>query len=70
MLLVWPDGTMWAIEVKRSLTSRVERGFRQACEDLQPERRFVVYPGIERYRIAEGTEAVALSELSGLLNLS
>ncbi|MDP9773297.1 UNVERIFIED_ORG: putative AAA+ superfamily ATPase [Rhizobium sp. SORGH_AS 755] len=34
----------WAIEIKRSLTPKLEKGFYLACEDLQPQKRVVVYP--------------------------
>ena len=63
LLLTWPDGRSWAIEVKRSLSPTLERGFHHACEDVQPAARFVVYPGQERYRIAEEIEAIPLAEL-------
>ena len=63
LLLAWPDGRNWAIEVKRSLTPKLERGFHHACEDVQPAKRFVVYPGQERYRLAEDIEAIPLGEL-------
>lgn len=64
LLLVWPEGRLWAIEIKRSLAPKVERGFHAACADLTPERRFVVYPGDECYRLAEDIEAVSLPELA------
>jgi predicted AAA+ superfamily ATPase len=64
LLLAWPDGTLWAIEVKRSLTPKVERGFHAACMDLSPARKFVVYPGAERYRIAADIEAISLTDLA------
>jgi len=67
LLLVWPDSALWAIEIKRSLTPKPERGFHAACADLKPERKFVVYPGIERYRIREDIEAVPLREMAELL---
>jgi predicted AAA+ superfamily ATPase len=63
LLLSWPDGRLWAVEIKRSLTPKVERGFHAACADLKPERRFVVYPGTERYRLAADIEAVPLLSL-------
>ena len=50
LLLAWPGGKLWAIEIKRSLSPRLERGFHAACADLAPARKFVVYPGRERYR--------------------
>ena len=49
LLLAWPDNSLWAVEIKRSLNPKVERGFHAACEDLAPARKFLVYPGQERY---------------------
>lgn len=63
LVLTWPEGREWAIEVKRSAAPRVERGFRSALEDLRPERSFVVYPGKERFPLAAGVEAVSLAGL-------
>lgn len=64
LLLAWPNGLLWAIEIKRSLTSKLERGFHAACADLNPARKFVVYPGAERYRMAEDIEAISLAGLA------
>jgi predicted AAA+ superfamily ATPase len=63
LVLTWRDGREWAIEVKRNAAPKLERGMRSALEDLQPERSFIVYPGRERYRLAETTEAIGLAEL-------
>jgi hypothetical protein len=67
LLLSWPDGSLWAVEIKRSLSPKLERGFHAACDDLAPARKFVVYPGQERYRIAADIEAIPLAELATLL---
>ncbi|MEI6703480.1 MAG: ATP-binding protein [Deltaproteobacteria bacterium] len=64
LLLVWPDGTLWAVEVKRSLSPKLERGFHVACADLAPAKKFVVYPGVERYRMASDIEAIPLASLA------
>jgi predicted AAA+ superfamily ATPase len=53
----------WAIEVKRGLAPKIERGFHLACETVRPERRLVVYGGAERFPLAEGVEAISLIEL-------
>ena len=50
----------WAIEVKRGLAPKLERGFHLACETVKPERRFVIYSGTERYPLSDGVEAVPL----------
>ena len=70
LLLSWPDGRLWAIEIKRSLSPKVERGFHAACSDLNPVRKFVVYPGSERYRIADDIEAIPLQMLAAELHVT
>ena len=67
LLLSWADGSLWAIEIKRSLSPKMERGFHAACADLNPARKFVVYPGAERYRLAADIEAISLSALASEL---
>jgi predicted AAA+ superfamily ATPase len=64
LVLTWRDGREWAIEVKRTLAPRLERGLRSALADIGPERSFLVYPGDERYPLGEGVEAIGLSELT------
>ena len=63
LLLTWPSGDIWAIEVKRSLTPKVERGFHAACEDLRPKRKFVVYPGLESFPLGHDITAMPLAAL-------
>ncbi len=70
LLLSWPDGALWAVEIKRSMTPKLERGFHAACVDLNPVRKYVVYPGAERYRLAEDIEAVSIAELAQLVSQS
>jgi len=64
LLLNWPDGEIWAIEIKRSLNPKLERGFYSACEDVKPTRKFVVYPGEESYRISEDINVISLRGLA------
>jgi predicted AAA+ superfamily ATPase len=53
----------WAIEIKRGLAPKIERGFHLACEAARPERRLVVYGGTERFPLAEEVEAISLIDL-------
>src|ERR1039457_323877 len=69
MLMLWPDGALWAVEVKRSLNPKPGRGFYAACEDLAPAKKFVVYPGVERYRISPDIEAISLAVLAADVEL-
>lgn len=67
LVLTLPGRRPWAIEIKRSLAPKVERGFHAACEDIEPEARYVVYPGTERYPLADGIHAIGTIELAALL---
>ena len=67
LLLRWPDGECWAIEVKRSLSPKLERGFYVACDDLKPSRQWVVYPGKDSFALGPRTEVVSLAALCGQL---
>lgn len=76
LLLVFPSGDLWAVEVKRSLEAKPSRGFHQALVDLKPQEAFVVYPGEEAYPLAPGIMAMPLTQLmqrlwyqAGLLSL-
>lgn len=68
LVLNWADGREWAVEVKRTLAPKLERGMRSALGDIEPERSFVVYPGSERYPLGAGVEAIGLAELCGVLS--
>ncbi len=63
LLLDFPGGSRWAVEIKRGSRPHPGRGFHEACADLNPERRFVVYPGNERYPISKDVEAISLESL-------
>src|SRR5271165_3913547 len=67
LLLTLPGGKLWAIEIKRSSTPSVERGFHSACADLNPQKRFYVYPGTERFPLDDKTDAIGVVELARAL---
>jgi hypothetical protein len=64
LLLELPRGGRWAVEVKRSTAPAATRGFHEACGDVRPKRRVVVYPGAASFALAAGVEAVALPTLA------
>ena len=67
LVLEMPGGKLWAVEIKRGLAPRLEKGFHHAREDLKPERVFVVYSGNDRYVKGTGIEMIGLSEMALLL---
>ena len=68
LLLILPGRRAWAIEIKPSLSPKVEKGFYQACEDLQPERRIVIYPGRESYPLKNDVTAMPLPDTANLIH--
>ena len=67
LLLTLPNRELWAIEVKRSSAQKIERGFHSACADLKPQKRFVVYAGMERFPLEKTTDAIGIVELAEML---
>ena len=63
LVLAFAPARLWAIEIKRSLAPKPERGFREACADLGARKRLIVYPGEERFSVGPGMEVIGLTEL-------
>lgn len=67
LMLALPGGRVWAIEVKRSVAPKPERGFYHALADLAPDRTFIVYSGQEHFPLSDKTEAIGLVDLARAL---
>lgn len=70
LLLVFPDGDKWAIEIKRSLSPKPGKGFYYSCDDIRPAKRFVVYPGRTKYPIGADIQVISPVDLCSELNNS
>lgn len=53
----------WAIEIKRSSSPSLSRGFHQGCEDLQASRKFVLYSGQDSFAMTKDVRAISLYDL-------
>lgn len=62
LVLSWADGERWAVEIKRSLAPRLERGFHTAWDDVAPTRGLVVYPGDQRYPLREAIDVMPVAD--------
>ena len=67
LLLQFPQGELWAIEIKRSLAAKVAKGFHVALADLAPARAFVVHAGEERFPITRTVEGIGVRELAAMV---
>lgn len=63
LVIKHPDKRIFAIEIKRSNTPKLERGFYEGCKDVKPTHRYVVYDGNEKYELKENIFAISLTEL-------
>lgn len=53
----------FAIEIKRSQAPSVSKGFHLGCEDIRATKRFIVYPGKERYPVTKEITAIPILDL-------
>ena len=60
LVLAIPGGAIWAIEIKRTTTPRVTRGFHIAVEDVGATQRILVYAGDKEVPISDTLRAMPL----------
>lgn len=53
----------YAIEIKRSLAPTVSKGFHLGCDDIGATKRFVIYPGKERFPTSYGVTVLPLVDM-------
>ena len=63
LLLLLPNHELWAIEVKRSATPRIGKGFALAVEDVNATERFAVHSGDDSFPLNANTLAIPLAAL-------
>jgi hypothetical protein len=63
LILEFSPTERWAIEIKRNSSPSISKGFYTACEDVKPEKRFVVYAGKDRFSLGKDITAIPLSDL-------
>ncbi len=63
LILEFSNTEKWAIEIKRSTAPSLSKGFHIACAEIKPQRRYVVYSGMDRFSLGENVTAIPLSML-------
>ena len=67
LVLEIPGHGLWAIDIKRGLSTHPEKGFHIACDDLKPARRIAINSGTERHLIRKDVEAAGVKDLAAEL---
>ncbi|SOD22259.1 ATP-binding protein [Nitrosomonas ureae] len=57
----------WAIEIKKGTSLSLGRGFHEACEDIKPQKKFVIYAGKDRFPLPHDITAIALFDFMDIL---
>ena len=63
LVLEYGGRERWAVEIKRSSSPTLGRGFHQACEDIQATRKYVVYAGNDSFSMSKDVRAISLYDL-------
>lgn len=69
LVLEFNQQQLYAIEIKRSLTPTLSKGFYLGCDDIKATKRFVVYPGKESYLINKNTTILSLKAMMKELDI-
>jgi uncharacterized protein len=64
LILDLPGNKRWAVEIKRSAVPQLTRGFYTACDDIWPDKRFIVYSGDEHFSKGQNVEAISVRGLA------
>ncbi|ALQ49965.1 ATP-binding protein [Nitrosomonas ureae] len=57
----------WAIEIKKGASFSLGRGFHEACEDIRPQKKFVIYAGKDKFPLPHEITAIALYDFMEIL---
>ena len=63
LILEFSSSEKWAIEIKRNSAPTISKGFYEACADIKPDKKFVVYSGHYTFSMGEEIRAIPLAEL-------
>jgi len=59
---------VYAIEVKRSMSPALSKGFYLGSEDIGASKRYIVYPGMESFPVAKDVVALSLAGMMKVIN--
>lgn len=61
LVLRLPGNATWAIEIKRTTTPKVSRGFHLSVDDIKADRKILVYAGEREVPAGDGLRAMPLA---------
>jgi hypothetical protein len=68
LVLEGPGKKVFAIEIKRSSSPTVSKGFHYACAEVKATQKVVIYPGNENFPLPNSVEAMSLKSFLKILS--
>lgn len=62
LVLITPENKVWAVEIKRSSSPKLGKGFYEACRDIKADQKWVIIPDNERYPLKDEVEVIGVIE--------
>ena len=66
-LIVFQKNEIIAIEIKKTLSPKLSKGFIYGCEDIKATQRYFVYGGEDYFPISDDTKVVSLKKMMDIL---
>ena len=60
LILEFSAREKWAIEIKRSSSPSISKGFHVACQELKPSKKWVIYSGKDQFNLPGEVRAISL----------
>jgi uncharacterized protein len=60
LIIQHTDGRLIAVEIKKNAVPSLERGFYEACEDIKPDEKYVIYTGMDTFFMRNEVLAISL----------
>lgn len=63
VVLQFANGECWTVEIKRTSSPSIRRGYKEAVNDIAPRRAYVVYNGVETFPLGGNVTAISIASL-------
>jgi predicted AAA+ superfamily ATPase len=61
LILEFSGKEKWAVEIKRNSSPILSKGFYMACQDVKPDKKFVIYSGQDTFSMSDNVTAISLT---------
>ncbi len=63
LIIRFSEKDLWAVEIKRGFSPKIQKGFYSACEDVKPAKKYIVYSGDDEFQIRDNITVLSLLKI-------